>query len=307
MKRRMISILLAAALTLALCTPALAAPAKSAGRWKVYVENGSIHYTGLKAAEEGAAAPVWKLSWLPEGWALDGAHSRDGVFPATNLYYVKGEEYLELSCNGPSEFSFQSWLGLEAGKRDLPREITVQGYRAVFCQTDGNSALAWENAGGVLFLLLHKGSLTQADMERIAGGVVEETDEAIPEYRLGWTPEQEIALSRSVTLPGYVRDIGGRPDFIRFAYARQPLHAPEKKPEAVTVRGIPARLWLGDPKAECTVVASAATGKAVELPTEETWSVLHWTDPETGIRFCIQGHKLSKAVMLRMAESVVRK
>ena len=42
----------------------------------------------------------------------------------------------------------------------------------------------------------------------------------------------------------------------------------------------------------------------MELPTEKTWSTLIWTDPETGICFRIQGNKLSKETMLRMAESV---
>ena len=104
-------------------------------------------------------------------------------------------------------------------------------------------------------------------------------------------------------MPGYSEDIGGS-SYIRFIYAKQPLYSPAKTPETVTVRGIQARLWLGDPKETGTVVTSSASGKTVEIPTEKTRSTLIWTDPETGICFCIQGNKLSKETMLRMAESV---
>lgn len=97
---------------------------------------------------------------------------------------------------------------------------------------------------------------------------------------------------------------GGNTAYTRFTYAKQPLNIPAGTPETVAVRGVQARLWLGDPKESGTVVTSSASGKTAEIPTEKTWSTLIWTDPETGICFRIQGNSLSNETVLRMAESV---
>ena len=125
----------------------------------------------------------------------------------------------------------------------------------------------------------------------------------MPEYHLGWAPEGS-GMSTVTTMPGYMRDIGNSPDYIRFFYATQPLTAPAGTPETVTVQGVQAQLWLGDPNATGVIVNSAITGRTAEIPTSDTWSTLIWTDLKTGICFCIQGHKLAKETMLRMAESV---
>lgn len=302
MKKRIVSVLLAAMTVLALCTSALAAPARTKRHWQVYVERGSIHWKGSKAAEANAQAPFWQPTWLPEGWALEYAATRDGVWPETNWVYRRGEETLSFSLCAPSDFSFQCWMDPEAGDKTPKKTAKVQGYQADFWQVNKESALAWEDRQGNLFLMLHSGSLTQAELEKIANSVAE-LSEPLPDYRLGWTPVQDQELRRSTTMPGYSEDIGGS-SYIRFIYAKQPLYSPAKTPETVTVRGIQARLWLGDPKETGTVVTSSASGKTVEIPTEKTRSTLIWTDPETGICFCIQGNKLSKETMLRMAESV---
>ena len=85
MKKRIVSLMLAVVAVLALCTSALAAPAKTARHWQVYLDRGSIHWKGSKAAEAGAKAPVWQPAWLPEGWALEYGVTRDGVWPETSL------------------------------------------------------------------------------------------------------------------------------------------------------------------------------------------------------------------------------
>ena len=121
--------------------------------------------------------------------------------------------------------------------------------------------------------MLHSGSLTQAKLEKIANSVVE-LSEPLPDYRLGWTPVQDQEMLRGTTMPGYVEDSGGAPDFIRFIYARQPLNASAGAPQIVTVRGVQARLWLGDPNKTGTTVTSSASGKTAEIPTEETRSTL---------------------------------
>ena len=299
----MVSVLLAAATVLALCTSALAAPAQTARHWQVYLDRGSIHWKGSKAAEAGTKAPVWQPAWLPEGWALEYGATRDGVWPETSWQYLRGEETLSVSICAPSDLSFQCWMDPETSDKTPKKTAKIQGYQAGFWQVNKESALAWEDKEGNLFLMFHSGSLTQAELEKIANSVAE-LGEPLPDYRLGWTPVQDKELTPSAVLPGYVRSIGGTPDYIRFAYALQPLNAPARTPETVTVRGVQGRLWLGDPKETGTVVTSSVSGKTAEIPTEKTWSTLIWTDPETGICFRIQGNKLSKETMLRMAESV---
>lgn len=308
MKKRIISLMLAACSVLVLCTSVFAAEAKTFAHWNVYVENGGLYCRGSGVAAADTTAPVFQPTWLPEGWTLDAAHIYNGVFPKVNLFpetnwtYSNGEESLSLRCCAPSAYYFTNWLD-EDDSVNTPKKATkIQGYPALFWQAKQTSALAWEDSQGRLFLFLHTGSLTQADLEKIAGSVAELTA-PMPEYHLGWAPEQS-GMSTVTRMPGYMRDIGKSPDYIRFFYATQPLTAPEGTPEAVTVQGVQAQLWLGDPNAAGVIVTSAITGRTAEIPTSDTWSTLIWTDPETGICFCIQGHKLAKETMLRMAESV---
>lgn len=295
--------MLAAVTVLALCTSALAAPAKTARHWRVYLDRGSIHWVGAKAAEAGTQAPLWQPAWLPEGWALEFGDTRDGAWPETSWQYLRGAETLSVSICAPSDLAFQCWMDPEASDKTPKKTVRIQGYQGSFWQVNQESALAWEDKEGNLFLMLHSGTLTRAELEKIANSVGE-MGESMPEYHLGWTPAQDAELTPGAVLPGYVRSIGGMPDYIRFAYAKQPLNAPARTPETVTVRGVQARLWLGDPKETGIVVTSSVSGKTGEIPTEKTWSTLIWTDPETGICFRIQGNKLSKETMLRMAESV---
>lgn len=302
MKKRIISLMLAACTVLVLCTSAFAAEAKTFAHWNVYVENGRLYCRGSGVAAADTTAPAFQPTWLPEGWTLDAAFILNGSRPETYWAYSNGEETLSLSCCAPSAYYFTHLMNTDGSVNTLKKATKIQGYPALFWQIKQTSALAWEDSQGRLFLFLHTGSLTQADLEKIAGSVVELTA-PMPEYHLGWAPEQS-GMSTVTRMPGYMRDSGNSPDYIRFFYATQPLTAPEGTPETVTVQGVQAQLWLGDPNATGVIVNSAITGRTAEIPTSDTWSTLIWTDPETGICFCIQGHKLAKETMLRMAESV---
>lgn len=303
MKKRIGSLLLAAVTVLALCFSTLAASAGTARRWQVYTERGSVYWKGAKAAEAGAKAPLWQPAWLPEGWALEHGSTRDGVWPETDWEYRRGEETLSVTVCAPSDLFFCHLMDHEAGGKMQKKTVKVQGYQADFLRVNQEAALLWEDNQGTLFVLLHSGALTQAELEKAANSFAK-IDNPLPDFRLGWAPVQDRELRRSTTLPGYAEDYGGTPDFIRFEYAAQPLNAPAGTPEDVTVLGIPARLWLGDPKETGTLVRSSVSGKTAEIPTEKTWSTLIWTDPETGVCFRIKGNKLTKETMLRMAESV---
>lgn len=303
MKKRIISLMLAACSVLVLCTSVFAAEAKTFAHWNVYMENASLVCAGSGTADPiNTPAPVYRPGWLPEGWTLDSASIMGRARPVTDWTYSNGEESLSFRCCAPFSYSFAVWMDEDAGVKTLKKTTKIQGYPAIFWQVKQESALAWEDSQGRLFLLLHTGSLTQADLEKIAGSVAELT-EPMPEYHLGWAPEGS-GMSTVTRMPGYMRDIGKSPDYIRFFYATLPLTAPAGTPETVTVQGVQAQLWLGDPNATGVIVTSAITGRTAEIPTGDTWSTLIWTDPETGICFCIQGHKLAKETMLRMAESV---
>lgn len=302
MKKRIISLMLAAFSALVLCASAFAAEAKAFTHWNVYMENGAIFGRCSAAADAGTAASADRPAWLPEGWTLDSASVMGKAFPVTEWVYSNGEESLSFQCCAPFPFFFSHWMGEDFGVATPKKSVKIQGHPAVFWQVKQESALAWEDLQGKLFLLLHTGSLTQAELEKIANSITELTD-PMPEYHLGWVPEGSGMLP-STAMPGYRRDAGKGPDYIRFFYAAQPLTAPKGTPEAVTVQGAQAQLWLGDPNAAGIMVTSAIDGEMAEIPTSDTWSTLIWTDPETGICFCIQGHKLAKETMLRMAESV---
>ena len=302
MKKRIISLMLATFSALALCTSAFAAEAKTFTHWNVYMENGAIFGSGSAVADAGTTAPAYRPAWLPEGWTLDSASVMGKAFPVTDWVYSNGEESLSFRCCAPFTFFFSHWMGEDFSVTTPKKSVKIQGHPAIFWQVKQESALAWEDSRGKLFLLLHTGSLTQAELEKIANSIVELT-EPMPEYHLGWAPEQS-GMSTRTAMPGYMRDAGKGPDYIRFFYATQPLTAPKGTPEAVTVQGAQAQLWLGDPNATGVVVTSAISGETAEIPTSDTWSTLIWTDPKTGICFCIQGHKLAKETMLRMAESV---
>lgn len=306
MKKRIASLLagvLAAALALSMSMTAFAASSLTAKQWKVYVEHGSIHCEGAGTASADTKPPVWQAAWLPDGWALEYGSILNGVWASSDWRYICGEEALSFRCLPPSDRSFSCWMDLEAGAKTPKREVSVQGCQGYYWKVNKASALAWEDKNGVLFVMTHDGSLTQAELEKIAGSMVEVTGKTLPEYKLGWVPEESGQMRRSMTMPGYERQVNSEGNYLRFDYANQALAVPEGTPETVTVQGVQGQLWLGDANAKGIAVTSPITGKTVELPTEDTWSTLIWTDPETGICFRVQGNKLPKETMLRMAES----
>ena len=167
---------------LALCTSVLAAPAQTARHWQVYVENGSIYCKGPENATTSTPVPIWQPTWLPEGWTLDMGSIWGGAFPAANWTYSNGEESLYFRCCPPFDFSFCCWMDSEAGGKATKLQTKIQGYQANLWQINKESALAWEDQQGNLFLLLHSGSLTQANLEKIAGSMKEVSPAGIPAW-----------------------------------------------------------------------------------------------------------------------------
>ena len=311
MKKRIVSILLAALTVLSLCTSALAASngqAVPGRRWRRDKQSATVSYYGPEDAGQPKydQPPAYRPTWLPEGWGLDQLM----VVGEDNIcvlhVYRKGSASLSFVCCLPSKVGYfgvalcDKNASPQARKSPPPvelQQVQVQGRGADFYQAGSSAYLFWEDQNGALYSL--GGDLDRASMLRMAESVKEDENPVLPEYRLGLEPKGAKAVRRDV-LPGAVmaeadKEVPGRDDVpcYAFAYSSEPLSAPEGKPEAVKVKGVEARFWKSVPK----------NGTVRHYPSESEMSTLLWTDPETGLCFRLKGSKLSKADMLRMAES----
>lgn len=329
--KKQITSLLTGALTLALAltmtATALAAPAGTAqsaaqtgaaqtqaaqtgNQWQRTWEGNRIRYTSPVPAEgvRFGAPPAWRLTEAPEGWKLDGVSIGNG---GNSIWvYRKGADSLEFSCWHPHSGQARTMLRTEADAASVYHGASVNGASADFYQDEDEGILVWENGEGMLFRL--KAPLSQTELETIAAAAAQTQAEALPVYQLGWVPEGSTSTSRS-TLREAVREFWTGPDKVEFGWmyaaaTAGALAEPEGTPETVTVKGVQAKYWAGDPAAEGCLTVSVGSGgapmqKVLEIPAEAQLSTLLWTDAATGVTFRIQG-KLDKATLLRMAESV---
>ena len=264
-------------------------------------EHGGIFYRGpgRAAGTEPVSDFPWHITWLPEGWTLDSANSREEGFavgefsyPVSDWYFRKGEGQLAFHCYPRSDGRIGQWLGQATGTKG-PLEASVQGRSADFYQDGDQAALIWEDGDGNLFWL--DGPLSQTELERIAASVTSAAMD-LPEYQVGWLPD-ETARAFHEDLPGLCMNSWNTSHLSLHCSAGYPLTPPGGRPESVTVRGAAAKFWAGDPDA---VGIDGASYSPKQL------STLMWTDMETGVCFRLQG-VLEKDAMLRVAESVVRK
>lgn len=330
MKKQLTSLLTGAltlALALTMTATALAAPAGTAqaaaqtgaaqtqaaqtgSQWQRTWEGNRIRYTSPVPAEgvHFGAPPAWRLTEAPEGWKLDGVSIGNG---GNSIWvYRKGADSLEFSCWYPHSGQARMMLRTEADAASVYHGASVNGASADFYQDEDEGILVWENGEGMLFRL--KAPLSQTELETIAATAAQTQAEALPVYQLGWVPEGSTSTSRS-TLREAVREFWTGPDKVEFGWmyaaaTAGALAEPEGTPETVTVKGVQAKYWAGDPAAEGCLTISVGSGgapmqKVLEIPAEAQLSTLLWTDAATGVTFRIQG-KLDKAALLRMAESV---
>ncbi|WP_295744442.1 hypothetical protein [uncultured Oscillibacter sp.] len=281
---------------------------------------GYTYYTGPAPDEiaEGEQTPVWRPTWVPEGWLLEDARQTGphydgaGVDLTASWTYVKGQETLNFHCYLRPSGSVGAAYGAAVNASSTLHKTTVQGYDADFYEGKPfhgyiTNDLVWKNEQGTLFWL--SGGLDQATLERI-GESVAEAREALPDYRLGWVPEgAEERSGFGAAFPEFVQetwdilDQGG----FDWAYSSYELSAPreaeEGVPEAVTVRGIPAEFLTEVPTQSLTMsIGSGEDSTTIELSGRPT-SALLWTDPETGISFRITGY-LEKEDFLKIAENI---
>ncbi len=336
MKKKLTSILAGfttAALTLSLCTTALAAPAgkkdetgKTASQvsktvpgrqWQREYLEGYLYYTGPAPAKvpEGEQPPAFRPAWLPEGYALSSASS-GGVTQKGDLKaawtYEKGDDRLNFSCFLRPSGSLGAAVGAAVSGSSTLRKTTVQGCDADFYQgvpSHGylTNDLIWENEQGNLFWL--SGSLDQATLEKIAESVTAAKTDSLPEYALTILPAGASLSSRSA-LPEVVVErwsVEGAGGF-SWTYSSLPLRSDGTgTAETVTVNGTEALFWQekGQVLTVVTKTGDGETSAPLSLGGSSS-SILLWTDPETKINFRLEG-RLDQEVLIFMAEHIARK
>lgn len=331
MKKKLTSVLAGlttAALTLSLCTTALAAPAgkKAAdetgkmaaqvsktvpGRtWQREYLEGYLYYTGPAPAKapEGEQPPAFRPSWLPEGYALNRV-SASGVpnVPEDTLSawwtYDNGSQPLSFAsylrpCGG-----LGSMAGASVSGDSILYKTRVQGRDADFYQGDnrfGND-LIWENERGNLFHL--SGHLDRAVLEKIAESVAEVKTAPVPEYELTALPAGARQIHRCL-LPEYADTFWAlEKGTLTWTYSTLPLGSGESgEAETARVNGSEGRFWQGEKKTY-TSTRFEKGGTPVVTSWEGSYNTLLWTDPETKINFLLQGH-LDRDVLIFMAEHI---
>ena len=333
--KKQITSLLTGALTLALAltmtTTALAAPggtaqsaaqkgaaqtqaAQTGRQWQRTWEGNRIRYTSPVPAEgvHFSGPPDWRLTAVPEGWKLDGVHVT-GIGGNCTWTYRKGADSLKFSCWYPHSGQIGTMLRTETDAASVYHRAAVNGASADFYQDEDEGILVWENGEGMLFRL--EAPLSQTELETLAAAAAQTQAEALPVYQLGWVPEGSASSSRS-TLREAVREGWTGPDKVSFGWmyaaaSAGALAEPEGTPETVTVKGVQAKYWAGDPKAEGCLTVSVGSGgapmqKVLEIPAEDQLSTLLWTDAATGVSFRLQS-VLDGDTLIRIAEHVTVK
>lgn len=313
MKKRIPSFLagaLAMALALTLPTTALAASGEGSTvrRWQRTLDESHIIYTATADENTGGSeVSDWQLTAVPEGWKLVEIYALEDKNEYCTWTYRKGQDILTFTCD--AAFGGSVYLPPKADTT-IYRKAAVNGAPADFYQYGDRGILVWEDMSGVLCQL--EGPLNQTELEAIAATAVETKTSALPAYQLGWVPEGSGNLSHC-TLGGAACEVwtDAKGVMFRWMYAAASTGAlaePEEAPESVTVNGVLARYWEGDPDAEGGITISAGAGdfpeRVLESPAESQLSTLMWTDAAAGITFRVQG-KLDKDTMLRMAENII--
>lgn len=153
-------------------------------------------------------------------------------------------------------------------------------------------------------------------MEKIADSVKEVPAEPLPGYQMNWKPEgffrsrSTAALqlaSETWTRYTYPEDRPAVRTTFSWSWSQGvETTVPEGRPGTVTVKGIQARYWAGDPDAGYVDAASVG-GKVVQVNTSpEQTGTLIWRDPKSDVTFRLYA-PFEKDVLIRMAESVAAK
>lgn len=327
---QLLSLLLTAVLLAGLCVPALAA-AKDAPapepvpgrRWLRELADGGVRccWGGKSELPAYTALPAQRPAKLPEGFALSGIEADPIHQPNTSAVWTwlrreGGEtQVLRFTCFRPQAQACGVNFGAEFDAASLRRDAKVQGCSADYFQIPVSSQadLFWEDRDGNLFHLSAPRELGQAAVEEIANSVKEVPAEPLPACQMGWTPKgfcrsrsaaALLMASETWTRYTYPENQPAVRETLRWRWSRGvQASVPEGRPETVTVKGVQAQYWPGDPDAGYVDAASVG-GRVIQVvPAPEQTGTLVWTDPKTEITFRVDG-PFDKAVLIRMAESV---
>lgn len=255
----------------------------------------------------GDEPPLWRPTWLGEGWRLSGVNAASWGNGNCDWRYQKGAETLTFSCCALRSTKVGNSLYTDAATAYRP--ALVHGKEADFYQDGERGLLVWEAADGMLCKL--EGPLDQSALTQIAESVQQATAEPLPTYQLGDLPEGSTVYNRStlreVTQESWLAADGTINSWLYTTQPAKSLIQPAGAPETVLVKGIAAKYWPPEDGANASGGVTITTGETTHiLAGAGQKSTLLWTDAETGITFRIQG-VLEKETILRIGEGITGK
>ena len=277
------------------------------GQWKRSFEVNMVGYSmsGCSTTQY-AESPMWRPTWLPDGWKLTGFSVESPSNALIDVFYQpdtdKVNDRLDFECFAPSNRTCSDFLGTDVDASSMLQKATVNGATADFFKTNDFNLLVWTDTEGNLFKL--RGDLDQASLEQIANSVKEVGKDMLPEYDMTWTPVGSSNTSRT-SVSGFVKETWKDANDVSFEwlYSRSDLACPMRTPESVTVNGTKAKYWEGNPDGGFDL---NWRDEPFHVYTQEQKNVLVWTDSKVNITFRIIG-MMDKDEMIKMAESVVVK
>lgn len=315
--------LLTAALTLALGTTALAAPAAQEGpsdppagqeetagpRWHREIDGKHIAYSGdIETPVSYSAPPAYRPTWTPEGWSLVEISNHPRNYTAKWMYQGNDGERLSFYCAYPSGASFGLSMRSEEAAENR-RILIIQGCPADYYEDEDGyySLLTWENDDGVLFWLLGT-NLTQDEITRVAESTALCTD-SVDLCSLSWFPGgywlMDLYQLAGVSLEHWVRDGIA----LTWMYSASPIGLPSRDGADVRVGPLDGTFWEAEEPCEPYTPVDKTVGGAsitsISIPADREMNTLAWEDPDAGIYFRLQSI-LPQEAMIRMAKSVQR-
>ena len=277
------------------------------GQWSRSFEANMVGYTmsGCNTTQY-TEAPMWRPTWLPDGWKLSGFSVES---PSNALIKVSYQPDTDIVNNNLSFESFapsnricRDFLGNDVDAASMLQKATVNGLTADFFKTKDFNLLVWADTEGNLFKL--RGNLDQASLEQIANSVKEVGKDMLPKYDMKWTPAGSSKTSRN-SVSGLVKETWKDADDVSFEwlYSRNDLACPARTPESVTLNRAKAKYWKGNPDGGFDINWG---DEQSHVYTQEQKNLLVWTDSKANITFRIIG-MMDKDEMIKMAESVVVK
>ncbi len=272
------------------------------------------HLTGSAPADAGPQD--WRLTWLPEGYALQDLYLSPGI----SKWFFWSDEFeasVDFGCSAPGKKSSVQ-VGTIPDPEGARENIFVRGISADYYAGDSHTKqlLVWETPEGFLLHLLAKGQIDRETLVQIAESAACYGSSA-PAYEMGWVPpdfqDMDMPLGNGAACQQWVR----RGVTLSWQYLVDPacpFTAPEEAPEEVTIGSLPGRFWASQEEIpevsgapdDSVVHFGSITAGVSSAPEEEITSTLMWEAPETNTAFCLRG-ALEKSDLLRMAESVKRR